>query len=266
MKGTIVTVLMVTGALGAGAAAAYFSNDYIDRSVRQRRAEIDAQYAPSRVVVANADLRPGTFLSGETVALREVPRAFLHSDAIPADAWSTAAGRVLSHGVRSGEPILLSHLAQEIGAGFSTQLREGMRALTFPVDDESSIAGMLAPGDHIDIFFTTTANNESVTVPLLTNVPVIATGVRTMTNASYLDERRGSSSYSTITVSLTPENAAKIAHAQDAGKITITLRQPKDDAPIQIERITKAMLLNGSRAPKHAPRARVEIILGGTNT
>jgi pilus assembly protein CpaB len=264
MKGTIVSVLMVTGALGAGAAAAYFANDYIDRSVRQRRAEIDSQYTPAKVVVANADLRPGTFLSGETVALREVPRVFLHSDAILADAWSTVAGRVLSHAVRSGEPILLSHLAQEIGAGFSTQLRAGMRALTFPVDDESSIAGMLAPGDHIDIFFTTTANNDSVTLPLLTNVPVIATGVRTLANAGYLDERRAGSGYSTITVSLAPEDAAKIAHAQDVGKITITLRQPKDDAPVQIARITKATLLNTSRAPKLAARARVEIILGGT--
>ena len=263
MKGMMVTVLMVTGALGAGTAAAYFANDYIDRTVEQRRAEIDAQYTPSKVVVASADLRPGTFLSGDTVAVREVPRAFLHSDAVLADDWTAVAGRVLSHGVRSGEPVLRSHLAQEAGAGFSSQLDEGMRALTFPVDDESSIAGMLAPGDHIDIFFTTNNNNESVTVPLLTNVPVIATGVRTVTNASYVDERRASE-YTTVTVSVLPENAAKITHAQDAGKITITLRQPKDAAPIDVSRVTKTTLLNGNRVAKFVPRARVEIILGGS--
>ncbi len=264
MKGTMITVLMVSGALGAGSAAAYFANDYIDRSVRERRAQIDAQYTPAKVVVASADLRPGTFLSGETVAIREVPRAFLHADAIMAENWSGVAGRVLSNPVRSGEPVLLSHLAQDVGAGFSSQLNEGMRALTFPVDDESSIAGMLAPGDHIDIFFTTTSNNESVTLPLLTNIPVIATGIRTVTNAAYLEDRRDASSYNTVTVSVLPEDAAKITHAQDAGKITITLRQPKDNAPIQVARITKGTLLNGNRIAKSAARARVEIILGGT--
>lgn len=267
MKGTLTTILMVAGALIAGSSAAYFANDYIDRSVQRRRAEIDSQYMTNKVVVANSDLRPGTFLSGETVAVRDVPKAFLHSDAILAEAWSSIAGRVLSHPVRSGEPVLVSHLAKEAGAGFSSQLETGQRALTFPVDDESSIAGMLAPGDHIDIFFTTATSNESVTLPLLSNVPVIATGVRTVTNTAYLDDRRDANGYHTVTVSVVPEDAAKITHAQDAGKITITLRQPKDQAPSHIARVTKGTLLNGNRVAKPATsRTRVEIILGGIST
>ncbi|HEY8538742.1 MAG TPA: Flp pilus assembly protein CpaB [Steroidobacteraceae bacterium] len=263
MKGTMITLLMVTGALGAGAAAAYFANDYIDRTVEQRRAEIDARYTPAKVVVANTDLSPGTFLSGRTAAIREVPRAFLHSDAVLAEDWDRIAGRVLVHPLRSGEPILTAHLAQDITAGFSSQLPQGMRALTFPVDEESSIAGMLAPGDRIDLFFTTSSNNESVTVPLLTNVPVIATGVRTLTNVNHFGERRDGYSFNTITVAVTPEDAAKIAHAQDAGKLTTMLRQPRDEAPIQVARITKSTLLNGARSTKSTARHRVEIILGG---
>lgn len=262
MKGALVTALMVAGALGAGSAAAYLANDYIDRTVQQRRTEIDSQYVATKVVVANSDLRPGMLLSSTTVAIREVPRAFLHADAVLAEDWSAMSGRVLSHAIRSGEPVLRSHLAQDVGAGFSSQLREGMRALTFPVDDESSIAGMLAPGDRIDIFFTTSSNNESVTMPLLTSVSVVATGIRTETNAAYIDERRDGR-YTTITVSVTPENAAKITHAQDAGKITVALRQPQDEAPIGVARVTKASLLNGSRLAKGPWRPRVEIILGG---
>lgn len=264
MKGTLTTVLMIGGALAAGGAAAYFANGYIDKSVRERHAELDAQYQPVSVVVASADLRPGVLLSGQTVALREVPRAFLHSEAVLAGNWSGIAGRVLARNVRSGEPILMSHLAQEVGAGFSSQLIEGMRALTFPVDEEASISGMLSPGDRIDIFFTTTSRNETVTLPLLLNVPVIATGVRTVTNENYLSDRQQSGQYRTVTVSVTPEDAARITLAQDAGKITITLRQPRDDAQVQIARVTKSTLLNGNRVKIPAPRARVEIILGGT--
>lgn len=264
MKGTLVTILMVTGALGAAGAAAYCANGYIDKTVAARQAKIDAQYAPVSVVVASANLRAGSFLSADTVSLRDVPRAFLHSDAILADGWSDTAGRVLAQPVQSGEPVLRSHLAQEVGAGFSSQLAEGMRALTFPVDEEASISGMLAPGDHIDIFFTTTAGNESVTLPMLVNIPVIATGVRTATNAAYLADQRPNGQFNTVTVSVSPEDAAKITLAQDAGKITITLRQPDDNAAIQLARVTKQTLLNGNRVGKvSVPRSRIEIILGG---
>mgnify|MGYP003576677433 FL=1 len=137
-----------------------------------------------------------------------------------------------------------------------------MRALTFPVDEESSIAGMLAPSDRIDIFFTTTNGNETVTLPLLTNVPVIATGVRTVTNENYLKNAQGQ--YRTVTVSVTPENAAKITLAQDAGKITITLRQPEDTADVRMTRISKNTLLYGNRvANRGVTRRRIEVILGG---
>ncbi|HEY5806471.1 MAG TPA: Flp pilus assembly protein CpaB [Povalibacter sp.] len=265
MKGGWITALMMTGALGTGGAAAYFADGYIERTVTAKQAELDSRYEPVRVVVANSDLRPGTFLSGRTVAIREIPRSFLHADAVLADNWTAATGRVLAHAVRSGEPVLLSHLAQDAGAGFSSQLAEGMRALTFPVDDEASISGMLAPGDRIDILFTTLSGNESVTLPLLLDVPVIATGVRTVTNAAYVDEKTAHRQYNTVTVSVTPDNAARITLAQDAGKITVALRQPQDNQPIQIARVTKRTLLNGERLAKvSSPRPRIEIILGGS--
>jgi pilus assembly protein CpaB len=262
MKGTLITILMIGGAAGAGTAAAYFANDYIEASVAARRAELDAQYTPVKVVVAANDLRPGMFLSNQSVAVREVPKAFLHAEAIPADRWKTVAGRVLARPLRSGEPVLMAHLAQDLGAGFSSQLDEGMRALTFPVDEESSIAGMLAPSDRIDIFFTTTSGHETVTLPLLTNVPVIATGVRTVTNENYLKEAQGH--YRTVTVSVTPEDAAKITLAQDAGKITITLRQPEDTAEVRMSRISKHTLLHGNHTSNRGTmRRRIEVILGG---
>lgn len=265
MKGTIITALMLTGALATGGAAAYLANGYIDKRVTQRRAELDSQYQPVRALVANADLQPGTFLSSDTVAIREVPKAFLHSEAVLADDFGAIAGRMLTHAIKSGETVLLSHLAQEAGAGFSSQLQAGMRALTFPVDDESSISGMLAPGDRIDLFFTTSTNSENLTMPLLYDVPVIATGIRTRTNASYLDEKQPTNQYQTITVSVKPEEAAKITLAQDVGKITVTLRQPQDGNPIQVARLTKTTLLQGPpKTISHSvPRLPIEIILGG---
>src|SRR5690606_7328429 len=113
------------------------------------------QYRLVNVVVAKTDLAPGAILSNQTVAVREVPSTFLHADAVRSEHWGDIAGRVLSRSIRGGETVLNAHLAQGLGAGFSAQLPDGTRALTFPVDEEASIAGMLAPGDRIDLLFTT---------------------------------------------------------------------------------------------------------------
>ncbi len=263
MKGTIVTVLMLGGAAAAGSGAAFLANGYIETSIAQRRAELDAQYAPEKVIVAAHDLRPGVPLSAQNVAVREVPGAFLHADALRASRWSDVSGRFLAKPLRSGEPVLTAHLAQDFAAGFSSQLAEGMRALTFPVDEESSISGMLAPGDRIDLFFTTTSGHETTTLPLLSNVHVIATGMRTLTNDNHPDVQL-QRQYRTVTVSVTPQEAAKITLAQDAGKITITLRQPEDRADLRLSRITKQTLLFGEPVNRSlGTRRRIEVILGG---
>lgn len=264
MKGSTITILMLSGALAAGGAAAWLSSGYIDQRIAHRQAQLEAQYQPMRAVVASSDLQPGTFLTAETVSVREVPKAFLHSEAVLAEDFSSIAGRMLARSVKRGETVLLSHVAQDATAGFSTQLKTGMRALTFPVDDESSISGMLSPGDRIDIFFTTSSNNENLTMPLLYDVPVIATGIRTKSNATYMDEKQPATQYQTVTVSVSPEDAAKITLAQDAGKITVTLRQPEDGAAVQVPRLTKTALLQGPKTlTRSAPRHPIEIILGG---
>lgn len=263
MKGIVTTIVMMGGALAAGGAAAYFAKSYIARETNAERAQLQAQYQLVNVVVARSDLKPGEVLSNQTVALREVPRTFLHAEAVAADRWSDISGRVLARGVHGGETILTAHLAQGAGAGFSAQLPEGMRALTVPVDEQASISGMLSPGDQIDILFTTTAANESVTVPLLFSVPVIATGLRTQTNQNALPEKF-QGSFRTITVSVTPADAAKITLAQEAGRITIALRQPNDQTPGNVTRISKNTLLSGD-SPNITKRfkPRVQIILGG---
>jgi pilus assembly protein CpaB len=264
MKGPVITAALLLGALGAAGGAAYFANHYIDKNLAAKQAALESQYTPVRVVVASDDLSPGAILTGKTVSVREVPRAFLSSEAIPADRWNEASGRVLARPLKSGEPVLLSHLALGLSAGFSAQLAQGMRAVTFPVNEESAISGLLAPGDRIDIFFTTMSGQDSTTLPLLYNVPVLATGLRTMINAAYTSARDQNSRYSAVTVLLNPEDAAKLTQAQESGKITVTLRRPEDQGQLRLAKITKKTLLFGDApAVRGTPHRPVEIILGG---
>ncbi len=267
MKGIWITTLMVGGALAAGGGAAYFAEGYIANEMRAEREQLHRQYQLVSVVVAKSDLPAGAALSSQTVALREVPETFLHADAVRSTQWGDIAGRILARGVRSGETILSSHLAHGLSVGFSAQLSEGMRAVTFPVDEEASISGMLAPGDRIDLLFTTMAANDSVTVPLLFAVPVIATGVRTQANADSLPERLQSAPFRNITVAVSPTDAARITLAQEAGRITVALRQPDDETPTQIARVSKSSLLRtDTPLGPTRQRTRVQVILGGVET
>jgi pilus assembly protein CpaB len=260
MKGKLMTIAMSAGALLAAGGAAYLTNSYIAGTIAARQAELASGYEPVRVIVASEDLPPGTLLDSSTVSIREIPREFVSSAATSAEEWEDVKGRVLTFPVKGGEPVLRTYLAQELGAGFSAQLPPGKRALTFQVSDESSIAGLLQPGDRIDLFFTTTNGNESVTIPLLYDVTVAATGVRTVNNSQQLSEQQVLT-YTNITVAVAPEDAAKITLAQEAGKITVTLRQREDDDPTRIEQVTKQNLLTQNVATGPTRRA-AEIILG----
>ena len=261
MKVGLMTIAMGVGALAAAGGAAYLANNYIEGTIAERQAELASGYEPIQVIVASQDLEPGSFLDASTVSIREIPREFVASAAASADDWADLKGRVITFPIRSGEPVLRTYLAQEPGAGFSSQLPPGKRALTFTVSDESSIAGLLQPGDRIDLFFTTTKDNESITIPLLYDVTVAATGVRTVNNSTQVPEGQ-ELNYTTITVTVPPVDAAKITLAQEAGKITVTLRQREDDDPTQIQRITKQNLLAQNVSTKRA-RPGVQIILGG---
>lgn len=261
MNGKLMTIVMSGGALLAAGGAAYLADDYIEGTIAERQAQLASGYEPVGVIVASQDLEPGSFLTSKAVSIREIPREFVSSSAASAEEWSDLKGRVLTFPVKSGEPVLRTYLAQELGAGFSSQLPVGKRALTFSVSDESSIAGLLQPGDRIDLFFTTTNGNEGVTIPLLYDVAVAATGVRTVNNSAQLQEQQALN-YTNITVTVSPEDAARITLAQEAGKITVTLRQRDDDDPTRIQRITKGHLLTQNIAVGR-PRRAVEIILGG---
>src|SRR5687768_11733569 len=103
MNGKLMTVMLSAGALVAAGGAAYLANNYIEGTIAARQAELARSYEPILIIVASQDLGPGAFLSAKAVSVREIPRAFVSSDAALADEWSDLKGRVLTYPVKSGE-------------------------------------------------------------------------------------------------------------------------------------------------------------------
>jgi pilus assembly protein CpaB len=256
MKGIKRGVLLALGATAAGVAGAYLANNYVKATIAEARAAITAEYETVDVVVANRDLAPGVPLGTGDVAARAIPRTYLHDDAVRAEEWPAISGRALAVPVNKGEAILATHLSLQAGAGFSSRLMKGFRALTIPVDEQSSISGMLSPDDHVDLLVTLSDENDSYTFPLMRNVRVIATGNRTNGGGRQVTGR-----YRNVTIAVAPEDAARIVHAMEIGRVTVALRADSDRQPGPYYRIDRGMLLG--KADSDAGRPGVEIIVGG---
>lgn len=260
------TILLLLGALGCGGAAAYLTDGYIDDKIAKHRKALDEEYKPVKVVVPKQNLAPGDVLTYDNLVLRDVPSGFLHEDTVYPETMEEVAGHRLKHSVKRGASVLKSHLSEQRGAGFSTMVAEGKRALTFPVDSVSSMSGMLRPGDKIDLLITLQDGKQSITFPLLRDVKILAAGTA-IDEFTKTGPGRG---YRTITLAVSPMDAARITHARQVGTTTVVLSSDgKDKGPGYDQPITLNSLLG---RPEPAPpktrssgRRPAEIILGGIN-
>src|SRR5581483_2256204 len=123
-------------------------------------------------------------------------------------------GRPVSGKIAAGDDILWSDLELQKSSAtrqLSAAVQRGQRALTIPVDMSGSLAGMLKPGDRIDILgtFARGQGTDWATVTLLQNVLVIATGdIRgDGEESSGGGSAQGPRTFSNITVSVDLEEA-----------------------------------------------------------
>jgi pilus assembly protein CpaB len=267
MKLKRLTLILLVVALLAGGLAAFGARSYIQNAVARYQAAIDSRYQKVKVAVAADDLPSGVQVNARNVVTREVPKEFVHKDAITVGQWSRYSGRTTRANLTGGAPILRSQLLDPRVSGLAEVLSAGKRALTVPVDQISSISGLLLPGDRVDILLTIEKDRKPVTFPLMEDIPVLATGVRTDEEIvdSKRSKRRGN--FNTVTMLVNPEQAAKVVHAQEEGSLTVVLR-PKKDAEAQWpDRITLATLLGEPETKPKPPIVRrrrvVEVILGG---
>jgi pilus assembly protein CpaB len=213
---------------------------------------------PVRIVVARRNIPANEPLEVEWVAARAVPKKFVHANAIYPEEVDLIISRELVYPIRAGDPILwMDFKGGERYRGFSTMIKESERAMTVRVDEMSTIAGLIQPGDHIDMLGTFKRTSDSrdsrneleTTITLLQNVVVLAIGQITSARSGMRKDRSASGM---LTILVTPEEAALLIHAQRVGKLYNVLRNPEDIETFEnLPKITFADILQ--------PRVREEI-------
>jgi pilus assembly protein CpaB len=253
-------IILIT-ALGVGGLAAFGAKNYISRQVAELE-EREKSKAMVQVVVAKADLTKGARLSDENLATRSMPKEWAHSGAITPEQFDRANGSLLAYPATAGEPLIWAQLEGERTPTFSARLTTGRRAVTVPVDEISSLSGMVEPGDLIDIVVSVNKDKQHFTFTLLQSIAVLATGTKSSQQDKNGDAR--ARSFTTITLDTSPEDAKRVIAAREVGRVTALLRAPKDTAAVSDRRTDAQALLGlGGDRPVAVTASSIPVIYGG---
>lgn len=273
------SIVLGCAALLSGVAAFYLAQRYLINSSAEVERSWQERYASRPVLVAARDLAAGRPLGTADLARRDMPTAFVPGGALEPSRLREAVGKPLLLPLKAGDPVVESQIATRNEAALAARLRVGTRAVTVPVDEVSSQAGLVRPGDRVDLMLAeqiAEGNERCVRVkPLLESLTVLATGQVQADPAEGAEAmlRRGfdASAYSTITLDVTPEQAQQLALALRVGELIPLLRGDDDNAAMvlseKIEGHAGCASTPVQTAAVSRPAARsgrsIELIVGG---
>jgi pilus assembly protein CpaB len=220
-------------------------------SEKGRLAE-EARLETMGIVVAMVDLPVGAQINANQVALTSWPK-----DLNPSGSFVTlepVVGRVARRDFLRGEPIVESKLvpAGKGGGILSLIVPVGNRAFTIRVNEVVGVGGFIVPDTRVDVILTTLppGGKEKISKIVLENIPVLAAG-------QIVEQKENKPiTVNTVTLSLTPEEAEKLALAANDGNIQLVLRNFMDVDNVVTVGATKARLLAAYRPSRPSTKGR----------
>jgi pilus assembly protein CpaB len=219
------------------------------RLLRQRLQPPDEM---TTIVVATQRLALGQRLATEDVRVAPWPKSALipGSSADP----SVFVGRGVIQPIEANEPILETKLApKDAGAGLTTTIPEGMRAVSIRVNDVIGVAGFVVPGSHVDVILSGSpaqGGANDVAKIILENVQVLAAGQNIDQDINGKPQ-----TVQVVTLLVTPEDSQKMALASHEGSLQLALRNPLDKDTPNPPLMQRAALYTGGVAAVPIPTA-----------
>jgi len=205
--------------------------------------------ARARFLAAARALPAGTLLKEEDLAVREAPPDAVPAGAAPEEARATLRGGLLRRSVEAGEAVPPADVLLPRDRGFlAAVLRGGRRAIAVGVDVVTGTAGLIWPGDRVDLILTQElAANDAplgrrvIGETILSDIRVIAVdqaltpgGAPGAVAGAAAGEAGLGRVARTVTLEVTAEQAERVAVGGRLGRISLTVRAielPDDAAP-----------------------------------
>jgi pilus assembly protein CpaB len=162
-------------------------------------------------------------------------------------------GRIASYPVSNGMLITDNYLAgPDSSLGLPHKIPAGFRAFSVRTSEVNDLGGFLYPGVKVDILVAIKGSDKSPSrsLSLVQNVPVLATGKQMSPDPSGKP-----TTVNVITILVTPDQAQKIALAQEEGSLYFSLRNGGDEE-VRDEKPTLLTEISGAGTPPAQAVAR----------
>lgn len=249
--------------IAVAGASVYASKEFL--AVEQATASAERSVpAMVSVVVAGQDIAFGTSIEPHKLTTIQWP-----AEAVPAGVYTdfstlvAAAGQEPRRARRAmvkGELILaakISEYGEKVTIGQS--LGPGNRAMAISVNATTSVGGFVTPGDFVDVVMTSQDQRGLRAVTILQNIRVV--GVDQL-----FDELSEQAQVArTVTVEVTPQQGQKLALAQRAGTLSLTLRNigsTEEETPLPSIRLSDILDEDGPVIIAPEPKQVVKVRRG----
>lgn len=194
---------------------------------------LERQPATEAPALSTVLIMTQTLPVGAVVADGHFRQARIPSEEIPEQAVRTAedaTGQYVAYPLIAGELLLRSKLsATPAGSTLSTVIPEGQRAVSVAVDDLLNSAGLISPGDRVDVLGVMTRAPGDLAEVVLRDVQVLAVAdliLGTADDPRESDSRANGSGGRTITVTLsvTEEQAQRLVQVDEMGRLRLAMR------------------------------------------
>lgn len=211
--------------------------------IKRKDEQYKDRFKPVRVATAKERIKAGTPI--EMKMLEDKGRV-VSEDSLTADHVLNRekfilSGKLINRDLERGEPLLKSYFRKPV-VRLENKLEHGQRAVTLKVDAVTGVAGNVVPGSHVDILGTfplteagaraTGGGASGRTMLLLSNMTVLAVDSRTLEPQYAGTSGARRSTYSSVTLTVSPDEANILVHAQSIGNLTLALRTPADAAEL----------------------------------
>ena len=230
-----------------------------------------------RMLVAARPLSIGSLLKDEDFREQEVP-----GEAVPEGAFTNGSaslaelrGALLRRFIDPNQPVLNTDVLRPRDRGFlAAVLRPGTRAISIGVDVVTGASGLIWPGDEVDMILTQNLQERGNDSPGRRVVgETILSGVRVIAVDQQISHTGTESTTArvvarTVTLEVTPEQAERLAVAQQLGRISLVVRaiegvpEATGPRPSLVFGSDVSSALTGPQTP--APTTRMRIIQGGS--
>ncbi|QDU76561.1 hypothetical protein Pan97_36130 [Bremerella volcania] len=257
------------GTLLLGVVAVMFGllGAYIVQKNMQKPQPVAAADAPQLYTVprASMDLTAGRVITMGDIVIHKLTAQQFRDEGLPASYMprtSDIIGRTLRVDLPKGSSFDTPVFYPEgTGPSIVERLDPGMRAVTIKVAADEAVDMFATPGTWVDVLFRSEEDDKEdlpeMTVSLLEGVKVLAVN-STTTEMRNIRGQREARQQTSVTLSVTPDQAVALRVVENRGTMALALRHPDDvDANAQFAGMTMDQLLN-----RPVARERIEVYRG----